>query len=206
MRKIKECLRLKLDCGLSNELVARAMGLSKGVVSKYVSRASAQGLDWPMLLALDEAQIGARLCVPAPVVRGERVPIDLAAVHRDAVSLTADFKATDDDIFKFKYAPKVEDSSQITRDTDASGWEVTYTRKLPWDMTAGLGYKVDSTEFENLQPRRKDDNTTWALQFTRDFSKKYSMEIGFESRERESNIPGKDAENNSVYIGATYKF
>ena len=27
MRKIKECLRLKLECGLSNEQVARALGL-----------------------------------------------------------------------------------------------------------------------------------------------------------------------------------
>jgi len=71
MRKIKECLRLKLECGLSNELVARAMGLSKGVVSKYVSRAYAQGLDWPVLSALDESQIGARLCLPVPVVRGK---------------------------------------------------------------------------------------------------------------------------------------
>ena len=83
MRKIKECLRLKLECGLSNELVARAMGLSKGVVSKYVSRACAQGLDWPVLSALDESQISARLCVPVPVVRGERVPIDLPIVHRE---------------------------------------------------------------------------------------------------------------------------
>ena len=39
MRKIKECLRLKLECGLSNEQVARALGLSKGVVGKYVGRA-----------------------------------------------------------------------------------------------------------------------------------------------------------------------
>ena len=87
MRKIKECLRLKLECGLSNELVARAMGLSKGVVSKYVSRACAQGLDWPVLAALDESQIGARLCLPVPVVRGERVPIDLPVVHLSLIHI-----------------------------------------------------------------------------------------------------------------------
>lgn len=33
MRKIKECLRLKLECGLSLERVAKALGLSKGVVA-----------------------------------------------------------------------------------------------------------------------------------------------------------------------------
>lgn len=83
MRKIKECLRLKLECGLSNERVARALGLSKGVVSKYVARAHALGLDWPLLSALDESQVGARLCVAVPAVRGERVPIDLPVVHRE---------------------------------------------------------------------------------------------------------------------------
>ena len=68
MRKIKECLRLKLDCDLSHECIALALGLSKGVVSKYVARAEAAGLDWPALSALDEAQIAAQLCEPTPVV------------------------------------------------------------------------------------------------------------------------------------------
>ena len=54
MRKIKECLRLKLECGLSNDQVARALGLSKGVVGKYVGRARVCGLDWATLSGLDE--------------------------------------------------------------------------------------------------------------------------------------------------------
>ncbi len=83
MRKIKDCLRLKLDCGLSHEHVARALGLSKGVVSKYVARAQALGLDWPTLAALDETAIAARLYSPVPVLRGDRAPIDLAWVHRE---------------------------------------------------------------------------------------------------------------------------
>ncbi len=124
----------------------------------------------------------------------------------DTVALTASFKATDFDIFKLKFAPKVEDSSQTTRNTDASGFEIAYTRKLPWDMTAGLGYQFDTVEYQNLQPRRRDDNHTWALQASKDFGKRFSVEVGFETRERESNIPSKDAENDSFYIGATYKF
>lgn len=39
MRTITEVLRLKYDAGLSHEKIARACGLSKGVVSKYVSLA-----------------------------------------------------------------------------------------------------------------------------------------------------------------------
>ena len=83
MRTIKECLRLKLDCGLSHERIARALGLSKGVVSKYVARSQAVGLDWPALSALDETQIAARLCATVVIVRGDRAPIDLPWVHRE---------------------------------------------------------------------------------------------------------------------------
>ena len=83
MRTIKECLRLKLDCGLSHERVGRALGLSKGVVSKYVSRAQAAGLDWPTLGSMEEAEIAARLCTSVPAVRGARATIDLPTVHRE---------------------------------------------------------------------------------------------------------------------------
>lgn len=83
MYTIKECLRLKLDCGLSHERIARALGLSKGVVSKYVARAEASGLDWAALSVLDEAGIAAKVGGKTPAVRGERAPIDLPRVHRE---------------------------------------------------------------------------------------------------------------------------
>jgi predicted transcriptional regulator len=35
MRKIKDVLRLKLDAKLSHQQIADALGISKGVVSKY---------------------------------------------------------------------------------------------------------------------------------------------------------------------------
>ena len=124
----------------------------------------------------------------------------------DTLALAAEFKASEDDIFKLKVAPKVEDSTRVTRDTDAQGWEITYTRKLPWDMTAGIGYKFDTVEHKNLEPRREDDNTTVGLQLDKAFGKQFSAAVGYETRERRSNIPGKDADNESVYIEATYKF
>lgn len=58
-------------------------GLSKGVVSKYVARAGATGLDWSELAGLSEADLAAKLCGKAPVVRGERAPIDLPWIHRE---------------------------------------------------------------------------------------------------------------------------
>ena len=39
MRKIKDVLRLKLDAKLSHQQIADALGLSKGVVAKYVGLA-----------------------------------------------------------------------------------------------------------------------------------------------------------------------
>lgn len=70
MRNIKEALRLKLDCDLSHERIGRALGLSKGVLSKYVQRAQIAGLDWTVASALDEAQLTSRLC-PTTVLRVE---------------------------------------------------------------------------------------------------------------------------------------
>jgi len=124
----------------------------------------------------------------------------------DTVSLGADFKATDDDIFKLKVAPKVEDSTKVTRSSDAYGFELTYTRRLPWEMTGGIGYKFDSVDNKNLQPRREDDNTTWGVEFTKEFGKSFAMGLGYETRDRESNIPGKDAKNDSTYIEGSWKF
>lgn len=83
MRNIKEILRLKLDCGLSHERIGRALGLSKGVVTKYVVRAQIAGLDWAAVATLEETQIAARLCPVPAVVRGERASIDLAWVHSE---------------------------------------------------------------------------------------------------------------------------
>ena len=41
MRKIKDVLRLKLDAKMSHQQIAGALGISKGVVTKYVGLAAA---------------------------------------------------------------------------------------------------------------------------------------------------------------------
>ena len=45
MRKLNDILRLKHQAGLSHAKIAAALGLSKGVVGKYVSLA--KGIAWP---------------------------------------------------------------------------------------------------------------------------------------------------------------
>ena len=63
MRNIKDVLRLKLDAKLSHERIAAALGISKGVVAKYVGLAAAAGLDWPAIQACDEGALERRLLV-----------------------------------------------------------------------------------------------------------------------------------------------
>ena len=57
MHRIKELLRLKYECALSFERIARALKVSKGVVAKYVKAAEVSGLGWPTLQALDDEVI-----------------------------------------------------------------------------------------------------------------------------------------------------
>lgn len=61
MRKLKDALRLKLEGGQSHQTIAAALGISKGVVTKYASMAAAAGLDWPAIAAMDEATMERRL-------------------------------------------------------------------------------------------------------------------------------------------------
>ena len=56
MRQLTDILRLKHAAGLSHAKIAAALGLSKGVVSKYVSLAKAKGVSWPLPEELDEGR------------------------------------------------------------------------------------------------------------------------------------------------------
>ncbi len=82
MRKIKDVLRLKLDAKLPHQQIADALGLSKGVVTKYVGLAAAAGLDWPAVQGMDEAALEQRLLVRSQKVR-DYVQPDYARVHQE---------------------------------------------------------------------------------------------------------------------------
>ncbi len=82
MRKMKDVLRLKLDAKLSHEQIAAALGISKGVVTKYVGLAAAAGLDWPAVQGCDEAALERRLLVAPPKPRGHVQP-DFGRLHQE---------------------------------------------------------------------------------------------------------------------------
>ena len=60
MRKLKDALRLKFEGGQSHQQIANALGISKGVVTKYVGLAVAAALDWAAIAAMDEATLERR--------------------------------------------------------------------------------------------------------------------------------------------------
>ncbi len=86
MRKVKEVLRLRYECHLSLEAIARALSLSKGVVAKYIKLASQACLAWEEAQALDETALLSRLKPKSetPVVRASQfMPPDYAWLHQE---------------------------------------------------------------------------------------------------------------------------
>ena len=82
MRKLKDALRLKLEGSQSHQQIALALGISKGVVTKYVGLAVAAGLDWPAILAMDEAALERRL-LPAPRPSDVYAVADYGRIHQE---------------------------------------------------------------------------------------------------------------------------
>ena len=84
MRKIREVLRLTLAEGLSRRRVIAAVGLPYATVARYLERAAAAGLTWPLPEAMDDRDLEARLFSrPAAPAAGTRPLPDWAEVHRE---------------------------------------------------------------------------------------------------------------------------
>src|SRR3546814_15248899 len=78
---IKSILQHVLSMGHSQRRCAQALGISKGVVAKYVTAAAAAGLDWPAIAPLSEHELDA-LLVPTRSTAATVVP-DFTALHRE---------------------------------------------------------------------------------------------------------------------------
>lgn len=66
LRMIKDVVRLKWEAQLSHEQIAAALGVSKGVVTKYLGLAKAAGLDWATVREWSEQQLAAKLLPQSP--------------------------------------------------------------------------------------------------------------------------------------------
>ena len=66
MRQISEVLRLHHEAHLSERQIAHVCGISRSTVQRYLERAAAATLSWPLPESLDETQLERLLFAPAP--------------------------------------------------------------------------------------------------------------------------------------------
>ena len=83
MRQIREVLRLKWECGLSDRKTGQSLNLSRPAVAEYVKRAHAAGLSWPLPTTLDDPRLETLLFPLAPVAVELRRAPDYALIHRE---------------------------------------------------------------------------------------------------------------------------
>ncbi len=111
MRVIREVLRLKLDCGLSDRRIAKTSGLARSTIGEYVRRFQESGLVWPLSVALQDTDLEACLFPPPPSVPGGQRPVpDWPTVHtemrRKGVTLMLlwqEYKAAHPDGFQYSW-------------------------------------------------------------------------------------------------------
>src|SRR3954452_16668406 len=83
MRKIKEVLRLRFGLGLGQEQIARSCSISQATVHRYLERAAAAGLGWPLPGVCDEQRLNELLfpARPAWPVPRRRPEADFSQIH-----------------------------------------------------------------------------------------------------------------------------
>jgi transposase len=84
MRKIKEVLRLRFGLGLKQSQIARSCSIGQATVHRYLERAAAAGLGWPLPEDLDDRRLE-ELLAPVAVGRpsGSVRPLpDFAEIRR----------------------------------------------------------------------------------------------------------------------------
>ena len=83
MLKLNEILRLKYEANLSHRQIARSLGISLGVVSKYLERAHAAGINWPLPESMTDKQLQ-QLLQPRKTVSPIRlIEPDYNTIHRE---------------------------------------------------------------------------------------------------------------------------
>src|SRR5947209_6856312 len=85
MRKLREVLRLRFELKLGYQQIGRSCAIAVSTVHKYLKRAEAAGVNWPLPEDWDEARVEAalfpRATSPAAEPKRARMPPDFAAVH-----------------------------------------------------------------------------------------------------------------------------
>lgn len=85
MKKIRELLRLKLNCQLSNRTTAKALGLSASTISYYTRAAQRANLSWPLSEDMDDTKLNALLEPHCQQFKQPKLKqsIDFANLHQE---------------------------------------------------------------------------------------------------------------------------
>lgn len=84
MRKLKDVLRLKYESGLSQRQISAALGLSLGVVNKYLNAAQAARITWPLPDELGDIRLRRMLFPPdTDPPSAACIQPDFAAIHQE---------------------------------------------------------------------------------------------------------------------------
>src|SRR4029450_140481 len=87
MRQVREVLRLKWACGLSDRKIAQSVRASRPTVAEYVRRAQEAGLSWPLPETLDDTALERQLfAMAAPTPIAKRPIPDWTVVHQELKS------------------------------------------------------------------------------------------------------------------------
>src|ERR1035441_6509941 len=83
MRKIREVLRLRLGLGLGQEQIAGSCSISQATVRRYLERAAATGLGWPLPEDCDERRLNELLFPvrPAWPASPQRAAVDFSQIQ-----------------------------------------------------------------------------------------------------------------------------
>jgi len=84
MRMIREVLRLKFDCGLSDRQIAKSVGIARSSIGDYVRRFNDSGLVWPLSAAVKDLDMESCLFPPLAAVPVDRRTLpDWVHVHQE---------------------------------------------------------------------------------------------------------------------------
>jgi len=112
VRKIKEILRLKCECGISEREISRSCQISRSTVAEYLRRASAAGINWAEASTFTEAELEKRLfpvqrvprTIPRPSLDYEYIYQQLRAYRKVNLTLTQlwlEYKAKHPDGYQY---------------------------------------------------------------------------------------------------------
>jgi transposase len=84
MRQVREVLRLKWACGLSDRRIAQSLRISRPTVAQYLQRAKIAGLSWPLPEGLDNQALEQRLFATSYKTPSAKRPLpDWIKVHQE---------------------------------------------------------------------------------------------------------------------------